>query len=401
MDDCMQCHRSSVDNLDTCETCHVPDANAERREGNTTWRVTHGAGWEQTMPPMLPNGAVIDESVGSCYNISGDGSTVVGLYWAQGGRAYASKWTADGGMVNLGSQAVTHDSRANAVNHDGSVIVGWSANPDSSLWQPTVWEDGALTVLNYTGAWCEAKAVNPDGDIIVGNFLNTADNIVSGAMWVKSDTTWSEYDLGYLPGTFQNFGQTVPWDLTSDGTVVVGTNWMDNWTSKGFVWTQEQGIMVAEDYLAGFGIAVPDSFVISELSAISDNGAVISGITYNRFIFPREYHSFLAELDFSTPVRDVPAPADLTVGQPYPNPFNPATNISLALKQDSWIRLDICDARGRLVRVLHDGILTAGNHVMRWDGQTSGGRTAASGLYLARIRDESGISQTRRMMLIK
>ena len=47
MDDCMQCHRSSVDNLDTCETCHVPDADAERREGNTTWRVTHGAGWEQ------------------------------------------------------------------------------------------------------------------------------------------------------------------------------------------------------------------------------------------------------------------------------------------------------------------------------------------------------------------
>ncbi len=47
MDDCMQCHRSSINNLDTCETCHVPDADAERREGNTTWRVTHGAGWEQ------------------------------------------------------------------------------------------------------------------------------------------------------------------------------------------------------------------------------------------------------------------------------------------------------------------------------------------------------------------
>ena len=94
-------------------------------------------------------------------------------------------------------------------------------------------------------------------------------------------------------------------------------------------------------------------------------------------------------------------PAAVRLTGAVPNPFNPATNISLALKQDSWIRLDVCDARGRLVRVLHEGILTAGNHVMRWDGQTSGGRTAASGLYLARIRDESGISQTRRMMLIK
>lgn len=48
MDDCMQCHRSSITQLDTCETCHVPDADAERRAGNTTWRVTHGAGWQQT-----------------------------------------------------------------------------------------------------------------------------------------------------------------------------------------------------------------------------------------------------------------------------------------------------------------------------------------------------------------
>jgi hypothetical protein len=48
MDDCMQCHRSSTANLETCSVCHVPDADAERREGNTTWRVTHGPGWQQT-----------------------------------------------------------------------------------------------------------------------------------------------------------------------------------------------------------------------------------------------------------------------------------------------------------------------------------------------------------------
>ena len=88
-------------------------------------------------------------------------------------------------------------------------------------------------------------------------------------------------------------------------------------------------------------------------------------------------------------------------GQPYPNPFNPSTSLALSIRQDSRIRLDICDARGHLIRTLHDGMLSAGDHVMKWDGRMDNGRTAPSGLYLARIRDNVGHAQTRRMMLVK
>jgi flagellar hook assembly protein FlgD len=65
------------------------------------------------------------------------------------------------------------------------------------------------------------------------------------------------------------------------------------------------------------------------------------------------------------------------------------------------LRLEICDVRGRLIRVLHDGLLVAGDHVMNWDGRLDNGRSAPSGLYMARIRDDVGHSQTRRMMLVK
>jgi hypothetical protein len=46
MDDCMGCHKSASDDPTSCELCHV--GSAERREGSTAWRSTHGAGWEST-----------------------------------------------------------------------------------------------------------------------------------------------------------------------------------------------------------------------------------------------------------------------------------------------------------------------------------------------------------------
>ena len=48
MDDCVECHRTSPTNADSCNLCHVPDPSAERREGNTVWRATHGRGWQKT-----------------------------------------------------------------------------------------------------------------------------------------------------------------------------------------------------------------------------------------------------------------------------------------------------------------------------------------------------------------
>ncbi len=368
----------------------------------TQGRWTRGSGWEQTMPPLLPNGAIIDESIGTAYNISGDGETIVGLYWAEGARAYASSWTQAGGMVNLGSQAVTHDSRANGVNYDGTVVVGWSANPDSSLWMPTVWENGDLTVLTYTAGWCQAKAVNPDGNKIVGTTYDPATNILSAGMWMKADSLWTEFDLGFLPGTFQRgSGEVVACDLSADGAIVVGTNRFDGWNSAGFVWTAEKGIMLAKDYLGDFGITLSDSFLIREMTAVSEDGKTMAGFGYNRYVFPRINRSIIVTIDDASPVFDVPASTALDLGQPYPNPFTPSTSLALSIRQDSRIRLVICNARGHLIRTLHDGILTAGNHVMKWDGRMDNGRTAPSGLYLARIRDDDGHTQTRRLILVK
>jgi len=95
-----------------------------------------------------------------------------------------------------------------------------------------------------------------------------------------------------------------------------------------------------------------------------------------------------------------PAPLAARLMPPSPNPANPAVNLTVMLAVDAEARLDVLDVRGRLVRTLWSGPLTAGRHVWRWDGRADDGREVASGVYTARLRSGRDIS-TRSMIIVR
>ena len=86
--------------------------------------------------------------------------------------------------------------------------------------------------------------------------------------------------------------------------------------------------------------------------------------------------------------------------QNAPNPFNPATRISLVMDQTGPAKLEIFNARGQLIRTLVDGTLPAGDHAITWNGQTDGGTQAASGTYFYRLTTDKDML-TRKMSLVK
>jgi len=88
-----------------------------------------------------------------------------------------------------------------------------------------------------------------------------------------------------------------------------------------------------------------------------------------------------------------PLPRNLTLHGAIPNPFNPATDIRFGLPAATRVSLRIYDVSGRLVRTLVDRDLPAGTHSERWDGRTSQGQGAASGIYFIRLlaNDETSI----------
>jgi hypothetical protein len=92
------------------------------------------------------------------------------------------------------------------------------------------------------------------------------------------------------------------------------------------------------------------------------------------------------------------APASTMSVLAYPNPFNPRTTISLDLARAGHVRGDIYDARGRLVRRLMDEARPAGTVEVAWDGRDDGGRSLASGTYLASFA-AAGARVTTRLTL--
>jgi hypothetical protein len=93
-------------------------------------------------------------------------------------------------------------------------------------------------------------------------------------------------------------------------------------------------------------------------------------------------------------------PTRTMLSQNYPNPFNPSTKIEFALRAPGPVKLEVFDARGRLVTTLVDGEMTAKQHVIEWHGLDDQGRSVSSGLYYYRLTTEE-LVQTKKMILVK
>ena len=114
-------------------------------------------------------------------------------------------------------------------------------------------------------------------------------------------------------------------------------------------------------------------------------------------------HVFVMDIDSAslipTAVEDVAPAPELVIGN-YPNPFNPTTAIIFSLPNEGMTQLDIYNLSGQKVRELLYGRMNKGVHIVSWDGHTTGGSQAASGIYIARISMGNHVA-TRRMTLMK
>lgn len=97
---------------------------------------------------------------------------------------------------------------------------------------------------------------------------------------------------------------------------------------------------------------------------------------------------------------DLPAGAKIALAQNHPNPFNPRTKISFALKNAGHATVEVFDTQGRLIKSLFAGDLGEGRHEVIWNGDADGGESVASGLYFYSLKAD-GESQTRKMLLLK
>jgi hypothetical protein len=85
---------------------------------------------------------------------------------------------------------------------------------------------------------------------------------------------------------------------------------------------------------------------------------------------------------------------------PYPNPFNPVTNLRFELDQAGPVELAIFDGAGRLLRTLVNEYRESGSHIVQWDGRDETGAVVSAGIYFARARSLDGVT-IHKLALIK
>lgn len=83
-----------------------------------------------------------------------------------------------------------------------------------------------------------------------------------------------------------------------------------------------------------------------------------------------------------------------------PNPINSYSLIEYTLPKKGLANLSIYDIRGRLVKVLVNGIVEPGYKTAVWKGTDNRGVSVASGIYFCRLRS-SGICKTRKIVVIR
>lgn len=97
----------------------------------------------------------------------------------------------------------------------------------------------------------------------------------------------------------------------------------------------------------------------------------------------------LGDVEIPTGSAVVPGPeieTGITLHGNYPNPFQNSTTIEFELQQPANVEIDVYSIDGRRVTSIANGFMGAGKHSATWDGATSTGGRAASGVYFYRLR---------------
>jgi len=206
-----------------------------------------------------------DSFFSTAYDISGDGTTVVGLCWnGCSGRGF--RWTAATGMQELHSLA-NGNNRCSAISGDGTALGGFAQGTFNRT--PAYWAADTSGFVLDPAFQGEVFGFTEDGSKSVGtNYFGGASS--SYGAFIRDAQTGVMTNLGQLTAGWA--GQAT--DLSEDASVIVGFD-VNQLARKAWVWTSADGIKSLNSRLASLGLThVPNLLVCR---AVSDDGNVIAG----------------------------------------------------------------------------------------------------------------------------
>ena len=234
--------------------------------------VWNGTTWTDVVNPFS---AVCDREDSAAWDISADGSIVVGMLW-NGCNGQAFRMTPSGvakldllGEPQTGSDG-TGSNRATVVSDDGSVTAGWAERTSADR-SPAAWTaDGHGFLLDPDDVETpgEVLSIDANGETMAGILGG------DGFVWTK----------GTGLAKILRFDQALPSDpvypnaMSADGAVIfggVGDAFFS--TPTAFAWTAQGGMRALLDVAKAAGVTVPDGVLLNSVLGASADGTVLIG----------------------------------------------------------------------------------------------------------------------------
>ncbi|MFA6045761.1 MAG: hypothetical protein WC718_12325 [Phycisphaerales bacterium] len=235
--------------------------------GTSGFRWSQSGGFQALQAPAGFTGA-------DARSTDNGGSLVGGIVWRDPNNGlppfdYAARWVASGAVTLLDPNRTLGNSYVNAVSRDGSTLVGYGRGGGLQAFKWT--QAGGIQVLpNLLGTsdnYNEACAVSGNGQFIVGISNDRS------VLW--NGNTITELRTPSLDGRYTNAEA-----VNDDASVIAGQVFVS--ASVGLVagvWTPTTQFIPLTDYLASYGVQVPDGVTLNNVTAISADGRTFAGTT--------------------------------------------------------------------------------------------------------------------------
>jgi hypothetical protein len=209
------------------------------------------------MNPAVPQLFSTDYNAG--WDITADGTTIVGMQWFQNFSYSAFKWTQANGYQMIGT-GVGQGSRASGISSDGSVIFGWAAVPAASR-TPVIWYNSQVYFIN-NNEYGEAFGASTTGNYVTGELGN------SGFLWTPQNTTTFTNTL--------NSGALSPTTVLNNGTVF-GYTYTVPTSRRAFAKDLQGNMITFNDYAEARGLEDAQQWIFYSINDASADGNKLVG----------------------------------------------------------------------------------------------------------------------------
>lgn len=225
--------------------------------------------------------------------------------------------------------------------------------------------------------------------------VTVADSIFAWGVWINGPATggWAGWG-STLHGTVE---QAMHDDGSTGGDLVAG----DSVYSVQFDYQATD--VVGQEFK--FGINAGDNeggYGNNHIENIDVTSPIM--MSYFGSIDPVFYDAW--DYDTNTPnlavdEQDGTIPVVFSLGNNYPNPFNPSTKINFTVPVGAELTLNIYNILGQQIATIHNGYAKPGTYTLTWNGRDAFGKLVPSGVYLYELDAGAYYHSVKKMTLLK